>query len=171
MLKKLKESRNEGFTIIEVMIVLAIAGLIILIVLLAIPALQRNSRNTAIRNDASSVAGGVSEFESNNDGQVPTTLTSANGTVAISSTVAGTTPTNAKTQGNTTTAVVATAPIAPTASTPSPAVGTIAVLVGRKCELNGTYTPGTAGDVSARSIAVYYTIESSNITQQKCINS
>jgi prepilin-type N-terminal cleavage/methylation domain-containing protein len=37
--------RRGGFTIIEVMIVLAIAGLILLIVFLAVPALQRNSRN------------------------------------------------------------------------------------------------------------------------------
>jgi prepilin-type N-terminal cleavage/methylation domain-containing protein len=35
MLTKLKKSNNEGFTIIEVMIVLAIAALILLIVLLA----------------------------------------------------------------------------------------------------------------------------------------
>ena len=45
MLSKLKKS-NQGFTIIEVMIVLAIAGLILLIVFLAVPALQRNGRNT-----------------------------------------------------------------------------------------------------------------------------
>ena len=41
-----KTSEQKGFTIIEVMIVLAIAGLIILIVFLAVPALQRNGRNT-----------------------------------------------------------------------------------------------------------------------------
>jgi prepilin-type N-terminal cleavage/methylation domain-containing protein len=70
MLSKLKKE-NKGFTIIEVMIVLAIAGLIILIVLLAVPALQRNSRNTAMKNDASAVAAGVTEYESNNGGSLP----------------------------------------------------------------------------------------------------
>jgi prepilin-type N-terminal cleavage/methylation domain-containing protein len=50
MLHNLKK-RNEGFTIIEVMIVLAIAGLIMLVVFLAVPALQRNSRNTQRNND------------------------------------------------------------------------------------------------------------------------
>ena len=40
MLNKLKKSDKDGFTIIEVMIVLAIAGLILLIVFLAVPALQ-----------------------------------------------------------------------------------------------------------------------------------
>ena len=52
MLHKLKQSRSEGFTIIEVMIVLAIAAMILLVVLLAVPALQRNSRNTAVKTDA-----------------------------------------------------------------------------------------------------------------------
>ena len=55
MLTKLQKRNTEGFTIIEVMIVLAIAALILLIVLLAVPALQRQFRNTAIKNDASSV--------------------------------------------------------------------------------------------------------------------
>ena len=72
--------RNEGFTIIEVMIVLAIAGLILLIVFLAVPALQRNSRNTQRKNDVAALMGGVSEFVNNNDGQLPTKLTYASGT-------------------------------------------------------------------------------------------
>jgi prepilin-type N-terminal cleavage/methylation domain-containing protein len=40
MSKKLSK-KEKGFTIIEVMIVLAIAGLIMLVVFLAVPALQR----------------------------------------------------------------------------------------------------------------------------------
>ncbi len=48
MYKQIK-NKNEGFTIIEVMIVLAIAALILIIVLLAVPALQRNSKNTTLR--------------------------------------------------------------------------------------------------------------------------
>ncbi|HSW37398.1 MAG TPA: type II secretion system protein [Candidatus Saccharimonadales bacterium] len=51
-----------GFTIIEVLIVLAIAGLILLIVFLAVPALQRNGRNTTKRSDASKALGAVGEF-------------------------------------------------------------------------------------------------------------
>ena len=75
MLNKLKLSKKEkstgGFTIIEVMIVLAIAGLILLIVFLAVPALQRASRNTQRKNDASAVAGAVANFISNNGGSLP----------------------------------------------------------------------------------------------------
>jgi prepilin-type N-terminal cleavage/methylation domain-containing protein len=72
MLQKLqKRNSEEGFTIIEVLIVLAIAGLILLIVFLAVPALQRNARNTSRKNDVSSLASAVSEFVNNNDGQNP----------------------------------------------------------------------------------------------------
>ena len=62
MLDSIRKRKESGFTIVEVMIVLAIAGLIILIVFLAVPALQRNSRNTQRSQDVSAVLGGVSEF-------------------------------------------------------------------------------------------------------------
>ena len=51
------KNRKDGFTIIEVLIVLAIAGLIMLIVFLAVPALQRNSRNTQRKNDVANILG------------------------------------------------------------------------------------------------------------------
>jgi hypothetical protein len=46
--------------------------LILLIVFLAVPALQRNSRNTQRRSDASHLLGLINEYESNNNGQIPT---------------------------------------------------------------------------------------------------
>lgn len=66
MIQKLRDirSRNNsesGFTIIEVLIVLAIAGLIMLIVFLAVPALNRNSRNTQYRHEASQLLAGAQE--------------------------------------------------------------------------------------------------------------
>jgi len=70
MLKKLKRN-NQGFTIIEVLIVLAIAGLILLIVFLAVPALQRNSRNTQRKDDIARLGGAVQEFENNHSGTAP----------------------------------------------------------------------------------------------------
>jgi prepilin-type N-terminal cleavage/methylation domain-containing protein len=77
MLNKLNKTKQQksdrGFTIIEVMIVLAIAGLILLIVFLAVPALQRNSRNTQRKNDVSALIGAVNEYTSNNSGALPTT--------------------------------------------------------------------------------------------------
>lgn len=64
------KKKTEGFTIIEVLIVLAIAGLIMLIVFLAVPALQRNQRNNARTNDASRVAAAVTECLANRNGVV-----------------------------------------------------------------------------------------------------
>jgi len=67
---KLRKSLT-GFTIIEVLIVLAIAGLILLIVFLAVPALQRNSRNTQRKNDVARMLAGMSEWANNNGGALP----------------------------------------------------------------------------------------------------
>jgi prepilin-type N-terminal cleavage/methylation domain-containing protein len=153
MLNKLKKS-NQGFTIIEVMIVLAIAGLIILIVLLAVPALQRNGRNTAIKNDASAVAAGISEFESNNDGKMPTNI-AGTGTVAVTG-GAGTTSAEAKVQGSTIANDVASVPGAN-----APAAGTISVYLGHKCGVAAANT---------RAAAVYYSIETASGTAQKCLD-
>ncbi len=75
MLNQYKNNRSQGFTIIEVMIVLAIAGLILLIVFLAVPALQRNARNVTRKNDIAGISGMLSTFESNNNGSLPTGFT------------------------------------------------------------------------------------------------
>ena len=64
------KKKIEGFTIIEVLIVLAIAGLIILIVFLAVPQLQRNQRNNARNNDASRISTLVTECLANRNGKV-----------------------------------------------------------------------------------------------------
>lgn len=64
MYQNLKK-KTEGFTIIEVLIVLAIAGLVMLIVFLAVPALQRNGRNNGRNADASRIAAAMQECLSN----------------------------------------------------------------------------------------------------------
>lgn len=82
MLSNSKKSNQTGFTIIEVMIVLAIAGLIMLIVFLAVPALQRNSRNSQRKADVGRELSAATEVISNNNGAV-TSLTTANITAAV----------------------------------------------------------------------------------------
>lgn len=158
MLSRLKKN-SKGFTIIEVMIVLAIAGLIILIVLLAVPALQRNGRNTAIKNDASAIVAGVSEFSSNNDGQIPTAAASSQAAATITiGGAAGTTAVEAKVQGSTTVNF---------AGTPGDAPGTITVRYGQKC-VNAT-SFGLSDNV--RSTAVLYNIETPSAVAPRCIDS
>lgn len=60
-----------GFTIIEVVLVLAIAGLIFLMVLIALPSLQRSQRDTERRNKMANVQTKVMDYQNNNNGKLP----------------------------------------------------------------------------------------------------
>jgi len=73
--KLTKKKLQEGFTIIEVMIVLAIAGLILVVVLVAIPQLQRNQRNNARQSISARITTEVSNFAGNNNGNIPNAAT------------------------------------------------------------------------------------------------
>lgn len=59
-------SRQRGFTIIEVVLVLAIAGLIFLIVFVALPQLQASRRDTQRRSDFNRLYGLITNFATNN---------------------------------------------------------------------------------------------------------
>ncbi len=71
MLKNLLRRGQRGFTIIEVLIVLAIAGLILVVVLVAVPQLYRNQRDTARRDVLARVSTELLAFASNNNGVMP----------------------------------------------------------------------------------------------------
>ena len=58
--------KKSGFTIIEVVLVLAIAGLIFLMVFIALPALQRTQRDSQRKNDMSRLADAISRWTANN---------------------------------------------------------------------------------------------------------
>lgn len=64
-------SDTRGFSIVEMLIVLTIAGLILSIVFLAIPAIQRNSRNNQRKQDVSAVLNAIAQYELNNSGTFP----------------------------------------------------------------------------------------------------
>ena len=66
------QTNKKGFTIIEVVLVLAIAGLIFLMVFVALPALQRNQRDTARKNDMSRLVTAVQNYSSANRNNIPT---------------------------------------------------------------------------------------------------
>lgn len=65
---KANTNSKKGFTIIEVVLVLAIAGLIFLMVFVALPALQRSQRDTARRNDLARVDTSAVQYQTNNQG-------------------------------------------------------------------------------------------------------
>jgi len=65
------KQKEKGFTIIEVVLVLAIAGLIFLMVFIAYPALVRNQRDTQRRDDVSRFVSQLNSYATNNRGAIP----------------------------------------------------------------------------------------------------
>lgn len=153
--------RGSGFTIIEVLIVLAIAGLILLIVFLAVPALQRNSRNTQVKNAAASILGAVNEFQNNNNGQMPTTVAVNTNTGDVTVTGgSGTAQATAKVQGGYSATVSNTFPSS------SGNTGAFTVGLNRKCNGNTGFT------IAPRSIAIGFLIETSGTGKApQCVES
>ncbi|MDQ3123607.1 MAG: prepilin-type N-terminal cleavage/methylation domain-containing protein [bacterium] len=146
MLSRIKNN-NKGFTIIEVLIVLAIAGLIMLIVFLAVPALQRNQRNNARNSDASRISAAVTECLANRNGLTASCDTQAE--IAA---------------GNT--SQIATYGVGTASSLTSAAVSFGAAAGG--CTADGTATAAGAG---ARSFSVLYQLESGGADITRCIAS
>lgn len=66
-----QKDKQKGFTIIEVVLVLAIAGLIFLMVFIALPALQRGQRDTQRRDDVSRFISQLNSYATNNRGALP----------------------------------------------------------------------------------------------------
>jgi type IV pilus assembly protein PilA len=182
MRSKLKKSNSEGFTIIEVMIVLVIAGLILLIVFLAVPALQRSARNTSRKSDVSALSAAVSEFINNNNGAMPgtaaanTTYTAATSTVTFGVGQAGVSTTEGKVgyynagQGVTNGKVDVTNAAAPT-YTGGAANDYVMIAEGSQCgtftaQAGATPTKYTTVAASSESFAVLYEIENGGSSYQ-----
>jgi prepilin-type N-terminal cleavage/methylation domain-containing protein len=65
------KQQEKGFTIIEVVLVLAIAGLIFLMVFVALPSLQRGQRDAQRKQDLSRVSVQLTNFLSSTRGSAP----------------------------------------------------------------------------------------------------
>lgn len=65
------KAKTKGFTIIEVLFVLSIAGIILVVVFQAIPTLQRNSRNNERKQDITAILSATSTYMLNNSGNMP----------------------------------------------------------------------------------------------------
>ena len=141
---------NKGFTIIEVMIVLAIAGLILLIVFLAVPALQRNSRNTQRKNEVAAIVGAVQEFANNNNGALPDPSDSAQTDTVLD---------NAKRSYYTDNSKIAFSTSGGDAAGPDDIDAVFVVLEGQCISPSAAPGDDISQDGSTRSFAVVYTIE------------
>ena len=176
MLRNLSKNK-KGFTIIEVLIVLAIAGLILLIVLLAAPALQRNSRNTQLRNDANLVLGYVNEWAANNNGAIPGyACPTTNGDIIFGAAAAAPTPCTGTTVGRIRNGVNFAA--ATTVTVPAQAdTNFIRLNLGRGCVLTESGTAADAANdrinatASARAAAVSYLTEGNTAVTWQCVGS
>lgn len=124
----------KGFTIIEVVLVLAIAGLIFLMVFIALPALQAGQRDTARKNDVGVVASAVNSYVSNNKGQYP----SSN---ALLQSYAGDVSTN-------TVSSQITIAARGTSTSVTVADGDVKVITGAQCD-----APGATGASAAHTIS------------------
>ena len=155
---------NKGFTIVETLIVLAIAATIIIVVLLAVPALQRQSRNTATKVGATDVASGWTAEVGNSNGAAPTTVIGATGAITINSAsynVNSAIVTKALTY-NTAGTVVAygTTSLGTTGSTGDKiGVSTIALYTSATCPATTTGTSLTLAAGTTTQAAIVYSIE------------
>jgi prepilin-type N-terminal cleavage/methylation domain-containing protein len=167
-MRKLNIKRQSGFTIIEVLIVLAIAGLILLVVFLAVPGLQRNAHNTTAKNDVASILGAMSEYVNNNSGSLPPAETAGNmgsgGTLYVGDTQTNCTAANST--KNCATAKIGyfdAANVSIQTTTPAaPAVGNVVIVLKATCNGNAPQVSAT----SPRGYAAYYTLEGGAIQCQ-----
>ena len=83
----MKKLSNKGFTLIEVVIVLAIAALIMVIVFLAVQGAQRSQRDTTVKSNAARTLAAAEQYASNNSGTYPANV------AAFSTYLTGITPT------------------------------------------------------------------------------
>lgn len=159
MLNQVKQRKQDGFTIIEVLIVLAIAGLIMLVVFLAIPNLQRNSRNTQRKADVAAIVGAMSEFVNNNAGKLPTTCT-------VGSCGAQEWLQNAKLSQYDPNAVGFNYTATARASAPTAASTADQVQIYNYAKCSGTAI--TNVDATSRSVAASYMVETSGAAKAQC---
>lgn len=163
-MSNIKKRSEGGFTIIEVLIVLAIAGLIMLIVFLAVPALQRNSRNTQRKNDASAISSAVANFISNNGGSLPTGVDASANPVSLSG-ASGNTET-AKLGYYTTGAGTKITLTNSGATTKVTDPEQVLIVTGYTCNSSGT----ALGSASSRTAAILYATENGgNTGASQCI--
>lgn len=176
----LKKTNQKGFSIIEVLIVLAIAGLIMLVVFLAVPALRRNAANSGRDNDAAKVSAAVTDCLSNRNGITTNCDSIAAGEVDVTglSQLVGTgeifSYTGAAVPG---TVIVRGSGAAAASGTPLYNLGTTRnadasnYVITYKTKCNPSGDGSTVVSSNTRDFTVSYETKTSSSTIEKCIGS
>ena len=81
MFKRLKSTNNKGFTLIELMIVIAIIGILAAIAIPNFIAYRNKSFCSAVESDANSIAGAIADYFA-----IPSHTAIANGDIAVTMT-------------------------------------------------------------------------------------
>lgn len=166
------QRKQKGFTIIEVVLVLAIAGLIFLMVFIALPALQRSQRDTQRKSDLSRAQMAITNYTSNNRGSLPANTNAAWATFSGQYLTPKASDTFVDPLGKNTSQAVAVNSYVFTLSATSPLTGAFdATTTQNVIYFSEGYTCGTSGDsiVTAgnRQVALRMYLEGGGIT---CIN-
>lgn len=153
-------NKTKGFTIIEVVLVLAIAGLIFLVVFLALPALQRGQRDTQRKQDLGRFMSQLTAYQSNTQGQLPTSWTPT-------STFVSNYLTNNQTFSDPSTGAtysISTPTPSPTAAVPT--AGQILVYISASCNSGNTSGVAALPTTNNRVVAVVIYQEQGTLTCQ-----
>ena len=148
MLNKIKN--NQGFTIVEIMIVMAIIGMMLLAMLLVVPALRRNARNKQRRDDIGVIISGINDYSTNNSGSLPAQASDFTGELKLSYFSAS--DINYLNSGSAVTEEPGTNP------------NTVYVRTYAKCNGNALAASGA----TRRNVAVYFFVETTSSTINQC---
>ncbi len=160
---------TRGFTIVEVLFVLAIAGVIFMIVFQAVPTLQRNSRNNVRKQDVQAILGAVSHWELNNSANLPSSpannfLQYTNLTYYTKSTIQyRSTPSvgiGVYTYGD--------AAAAPVTAGPVTSINVVQIYNYEKCSTNNSGTSTSAGAGYGDVVALYAIESGRSATSAQC---
>ncbi|MCY3804794.1 MAG: type II secretion system protein, partial [Candidatus Saccharibacteria bacterium] len=155
---------------VEVMIVLAIAGLILAVVFIAVPALQKNSRDTQRKTDIGAIRGAVATYTSNNRGVLPDDATKL-------STVLANVDQSFYTDDSASGFAINTGSQAPfkvyiekrddvVATDSLPEVDTVHIIVGAKCATRGiTAIDGSPTGASGATDVEEYAVDAGTLTE------
>ncbi|MEK7602697.1 MAG: type II secretion system protein [Patescibacteria group bacterium] len=147
-----------GFTILEILIVIAVMGAITAVVFIAIPGLQRNNRNAQREDDISNIAAAITGIVNNNKGKT------------VTSTEINAIKTRAQPFKQFTVSINMTVTVLSVASQTLAAVtdfNTVAIVTAANCEPDGSAKYPTTGN--KRTTVLLYAFEGANGPISKCL--
>lgn len=156
---------SKGFTIIEVVLVLAIAALIFLVVLMAVPALQRSQRDQQRRSDLGRLETAIISYSGNHQSSLPSPVDAsfvykyvrANGTDKFEDPRGNTTTYSSSNQYRMVSNALTTAPDY------SATDNAMVYRVGQLCDASSPSNPTTTTGAGSRSFAVLIPLENGDV--------